>query len=462
MCTCLLAGKKASADGSVLFAANDDWMGVPGVLTHVPAKDHDEEDYFQLTGGKHLPQVSHTQGYVYTACKYQTGALDRAWAGGMNDCGVAVAGTGVNAYKLIPCEGAWLEPDDVPLLILERAKSARHGIRLIDELIEKYNFQPSTMEGSPSVACFAVADREEAWWLELAPGRHWIAVRVPDDEASVRVNAFGTHDADLTDTENVMTSPNLAEYARVQGWWNGDDRHFDFANVYGHTVSLNEWGPELDDMNMQRRWQAMNLFSGKRTEEKELLYSVCPNRQMDIRDMMAVLRDVYEGTEYDLTKTPAAGRYGDPFHDDPENYSLSHAGTVAGIAASMKSGREAVLWTCMGTPRTSFYIPVYADIEKLPAACECVDPMEESLYWECKSLGFLVSRRFSVNDPMMRQWQETFECSAKSELQMEEMVLATVTDEQESREKRTAFTETWIAAGLKGCREARRELLLKY
>ena len=465
MCTCLLAGKNTSVDGSVLFAANDDWSGVPGVLTHVPAKSHGKEDYFQLTGGKHLPQIPKTCGYVYTACKYETGALDRAWAGGMNDCGVSVAGTGVNAYKLIPCEGAWLEPDDIQLLILERAKSARHGIELIGELIEKYSFQPSTMEGSPSVGCYAVADGEEAWWLEIAPGKHWLAVRVPDDEASVRVNAFGTHDADLFDKENVSASPGLADYAREQGWCDGDDHHFDFANVYGHTVSLNEWGPELDTMNMRRRWQAVNLFSGEMTEEDALLYSVKPKKKLDIRDMMAVLRDVYEGTKYDLTKTQAAGRYGDPFHDDPENYSLSHAGTVAGIAASMKTGLEPVLWTCMATPRTSFYYPVYADIEKLPEVCENVEPENPdapSLYWEFKSLGFLVSRRFSANDEIMKTLQEEFECSMAAELVEKEQILAGISDKEERRTCRTTFSEEQIEKVRTACREAKKKILIHY
>ena len=139
MCTCLLGGKKASVNGSVLFAANDDWSGVPGVLTHVPAKIHHPGDTFQLTGGKKLPQPVQTNGYVYTACKYETGALDRAWAGGVNDKKVAIAGVGVNAYKIIPCDGAWLEPDDVQLLILERALSARDGIRMMGDLIKRFD-----------------------------------------------------------------------------------------------------------------------------------------------------------------------------------------------------------------------------------------------------------------------------------------------------------------------------------
>lgn len=457
MCTCLLGGKKTSIDGSVLFAANDDWTGVPGVLTHVPAKVHTEGAFFQLTGGKRLPQPAETNGYVYTACKYETGMLDRSWAGGINDCRVAVAGTGVNAYKQIPCEGAWLEPDDIPLLILERARTARGGIQMIGELIKIYNFQPSTMEGSPSVACFAVADESEAWWLEMAPGNHWLAVRVPDDEVSVRVNAFGTHDADLLDSENVMFSEGLADYARSQGWWDGDDRHFDFANVYGHTVSLNEWGPELADMNMRRRWRAVNLFSGQETPEDALLYSVYPKKQLDIRDMMAVLRDVYDGTCYDLRKAAGAGVFGNPFHENPPDYSLSHAETVAGIVAALKSESLPVLWTCMATPRISFYFPVYADIENLPLVCEAVEE-EPSLYWEFKKLGMLTCICFERCMPVLEKLQERYECAAMKEISERNILLKGISRQTERRKQMTLFTEEQIEEGRQICREAKQIL----
>lgn len=458
MCTCLLGGRKTSVDGSVLFAANDDWPDVAGVLTHVPAKEHGEGEGFLLTGGKRIPQVPKSCGYVYTACKYATGTLDRSWAGGVNDCGVAVAGTGVNAYKQIPCEGAWLEPDDIPLLILERAHTARGGIQMLGKLIETYQFQPSTMEGSASVACFAVADGTEAWWLELAPGNHWLAVRVPDEEVSVRVNAFGTHDANLFDKENVIASEGLADYARSCGWWKGDDRHFDFANVYGHTVSLNEWGPELDSMNMRRRWRAMNLFSGKETGEEELLYSIQPYKQMDVRDMMAVLRDVYEETPYDLRKAPGAGNFDNPFHDNPPDYSLSHAATVAGIAAALKPEAFPVLWTCMATPRISFYLPVYADIEELPAVCEAVDSDLPSLYWDFKKLGVVVCECFKDRAPVLYEMQEKYECMAMANIAERNKKLKEISDTSMRRKEMTVLTERNIKEGLQICEEAKHVL----
>ncbi len=119
MCTCLIAGRSASMTGHAILAANDDWDGVPAVLAHEPRRKHGPGETYVLTGGREIEQPEETCGYVYTACSYAIGTLDKAWAGGLNDRGVAAAGTGVSAFQAIPAPDAWLEADDILRLILE-------------------------------------------------------------------------------------------------------------------------------------------------------------------------------------------------------------------------------------------------------------------------------------------------------------------------------------------------------
>ena len=461
MCTCLIAGRKATASGRVLLAANDDWDGVPGLLTHVSRRRHSPEDAYLLVGGQRIPQPPETCGYTYTACSYAIGTLDRGWAGGVNDRQVAAAGTGASAFKDIDSGDAWLEPDDILLLILERAESAREGIRMIGELVERYGFATSGMDGCQSAAVYAVADPEEGWFLEMAPGAHWIAVRVPDGEAGMRANSFAIHDADLTDAGNVMASPGLAEFARAQGWWDGDIRHFDFAAAYGADKSPNEWGPELDPMNMRRRWRAMNLLSGEETPEDALLYSVRPNRPLEPEDFMTILRDVYEDTPYDLRKVPAAGRYGNPFHDDPESYSLCRHATVASFAADFSVPGPGVMWTAMACPAMSCYIPLYADIDALPEVCGGTEPDAPSLFWEWKTLGYLVQRRYSRYAGLVRSAVEDCERRMAAELREEAEDFARL-PETARRQRRTELTETRIGEARKLCRELRTQLEKSY
>jgi len=313
------------------------------------------------------------------------------------------------------------------------------------------------------MATYAIADSEEGWWLEVAPGNHWIAVRVPDDEVSVRENAYGIHDADLTDGENVMASPGLAEFAREQGWWNGDVHHFDFAVAYGSDVSPNEWGPELDKMNMRRRWRAMNLLSGRETPEDEPLYSVVPDRLLTEEDLKNVLRDVYEGSAYDLTKAPDAGRYGNPFHDDPPDYSLCRSWTVASFVADLRKDESSVMWACLGCPKTGLYLPVYADISGLPACCEetKADAETPSLFWAFQELHYLTCRRYSLNLPLVTSVQAAYEQEAAQALCGMDEALAVLSAERRL-EERTAFSTGQIRRALEVCGKLRAELLYRY
>lgn len=461
MCTCLLAGKNASAYGRAMLAANDDWDGVPSVLDHVSRAKHSPGETYILTGGFAIDEPPETCGFVCTACAYEIGNLTKAWAFGLNDRGVAAAGTGASAFRDIPCPDAKLEADDVLRLLLLRAGSARDGIRQIGALAAAYGMRPSGMEGCESMATFAVADENEAWFLEMAPGDHWIAVRVPDDAAGVRVNAFGTHDADLTDAENVLASPGLADYARARGWWDGNERHFDFAAAYGADESPNEWGPELDPMNMRRRWRALCLLDGAAHDEAAAEYIVRPNRALALSDLTAILRDVYEGTPYDLRRAPDAGRYGNPFHDEPASYSLCRHATVTSVAADFSRPGAPALWAAMSTPAVCAYMPVWADIDGLPAGCDGTEPDAPSLYWAWKELSYLTQRRYALNAPLVRTAIGDFERRMTAQLDEEAPTFA-ATPENARRAARTAMTARHIEAAQALCAALRTELMKRY
>ena len=464
MCTCLIAGRKASRTGRVLFAANDDWDGVTGLLTHVERKEHFQGERYTLVGGLSIEQVPFTYGYSYTACRYEIGTLDRGWAGGLNEAGVAVAGTGVNAIKPIPWKGLGygLEPDDVALLILQRAASARAGVEMIGRMIEELGMRASGLDGYESGAAFMIADAAEGWILEIAPGRTWVAERVPDDKAAVRVNAYGSCDIDLTDRENVLAPRGLAEYAESMGWWQGDVRHFDFAAAFGAETSPNEWGPELDPMNMRRRWRAMDLITGKKTDENERLYCAAPDRPLSPDDMKEILSDVYEGTAYDLTKTAEAGKWGDPFTEDPPSYALCRRGTVSCIVADLREGgKNSVLWTALATPKMSFFLPVFADISSLPDECGQWDPGWDSLFWACKEMDMLIQRRYSRHMELFLPVKKKLEAELDAGVRGIQARLAAV-PERQAREMRTTYTRSAVRRVMEAASAVKSTLLLQY
>lgn len=430
MCTCTIIGRDATEDGSVLLGANNDWDRTPGRLRYVPRMEHGRDESFRTVRGFEIPQAETTFAYHYTCCVYPIGHRSDAWAEGMNEHQVAVAQTGVHAFQPIDASGAALEADDIPWIILERAASARQAIELVGELVAQYGFNTSSWEGAEGVAVFAVADPKEGWWLELAPGHHWVAQRVPDDMASVRVNCLGIHDADLNDRENVLCSRGLAEYAAARGW-GGEPAHFDFSGLYGRDKSINEWGPELDKLNMYRRWRAMSLYARRDLPEDELIYQVRPAKKLNVDDVKAVLRDVYAGTCHDLTTVPEAGPFGDPFHDGPCCYSLAQVGTVASMVAHLRSWLPdafgGIMWVALSNPHTSFYFPIPAGAGRLPARFSQTKTMkgeDKSAWWIFKDVGLLTSRRYRPNMTLLSQIQQTFETDAAQRMSTMEDVLS--------------------------------------
>ena len=65
MCTCIIAGRKAALGGRTLLGANDDWDDIPGVLTHVPRMSHGPGEFHTLVGGRKIPQLPLTFGYLF-------------------------------------------------------------------------------------------------------------------------------------------------------------------------------------------------------------------------------------------------------------------------------------------------------------------------------------------------------------------------------------------------------------
>ena len=140
-CFMMAAGKKATADGSVLVARSCDATGGDDVVQvlAVPRRMHETGETIRIPAveGVELPQVPET--YAYLGIMMVTEGADIAEAeGGVNEHQV-VAGTST---------GGWLNPEAQKIcerpptsigdyrmtLVLERCKNAREGIELVGRL----------------------------------------------------------------------------------------------------------------------------------------------------------------------------------------------------------------------------------------------------------------------------------------------------------------------------------------
>ncbi|MFN6887341.1 C69 family dipeptidase, partial [Proteus mirabilis] len=64
--------------------------------------------------------------------------------------------------------------DDIPDILLSRAKTAREAIELLGNIIET--------QGAGEGFGVAVVDKNELWYLETGTGHQWMAQKLPKDK----------------------------------------------------------------------------------------------------------------------------------------------------------------------------------------------------------------------------------------------------------------------------------------
>ena len=200
--------------------------------------------------------------------------------------------------------------EDLLTLVLPYIRSAREGVLRLGSLLEQY--------GTYEMNGIGFQDVNEIWWLESIGGHHWIAKRVPDDEAVVMPNQQGIDFLDLADAldqgKDNLCSRDLAEFI--------EDNHLDL------TLAEDREGPVAEDTafdcrsafgshddadhtyNTPRAWymlRCLTPFSVQwegpeapfHPEDDDLPWSVEPDRKVTVEDVKYILSSHYQGTPYD-------------------------------------------------------------------------------------------------------------------------------------------------------------------
>ena len=203
-CSAILVGRNASVTGRVIVGHNED--NGPGPMRH---------SWVARTGG-HL-------GFFWSELPgSNTGDMF------LNECGVIVfsnsAGKsrekGADADILVD-GGVWYEIRDS---VGRHARTAREGVKIAAELVRTRGY-------SDSGRIYTIADRDEAWMIQIVRGRHFAAARCPDDAIAIIPNFYTLHDLAKFDSADSFASPDIVDYAKAQGWYDGKGA-FDFAKAY--------------------------------------------------------------------------------------------------------------------------------------------------------------------------------------------------------------------------------------
>ena len=228
-CSAILVGKKASSTGFVIFGHNEDDGGKIAVRHgYVPARAWPEGSALvDSPDCAKVPRTPHSLGFFWTELRTAKCGLPAA-AAFLNECGVMVATDNAghtkedqNDSSRLTDGGIWF---GLRLAVAERATSAREGARIVGELVEKWGYVPSGR-------IYAIADRDEAWLVQVVSGRHWVAMRCPDDSFCVVPNHYTIHTLPEKSTRDCMFPADIVSYAVSKGWWPAGEP-FDFAAAY--------------------------------------------------------------------------------------------------------------------------------------------------------------------------------------------------------------------------------------
>ncbi len=393
-CTTIMAGRQATADGSVLMSSSCDGDRM-GYIYLVPAREYASGERVAMSrNGRdvvgYLPPLERT---------YRCIILGHGALGGMNEHGVSIgieyipmrAGLASTNGLVSPYSNHWT----TSLIAngLMRAKTAREAVRLIGAMVEQHGFL-YTWAPLAGVA-LPIADRNEIWLLEIfgpeenwtpesgTPGGVWCAQRVRDDAVGVSANRSRIGRVDLENRDHFMASPNLFTLAKRLGFWN-EKEPFVWSEVYGGAGSRG---------NVLREWRALSLAAPSKNlaatgnpNTDRYPFSVQPDRPVTVETLIDWMRDGYEGTDFDITahpafhvdgnKSPLARTSGprelfDLLDIAPERTINTPASTyvfVAQARAGLPAGIGNQIWFAYGPAHTSCFVPIYPAVSELPAS----------------------------------------------------------------------------------------------
>jgi dipeptidase len=348
-CFSILVGKKASADGSVLFAHNEDDYGKQLVNWYVePRKTYHEGTEFILKNGGRTGQPAFTNKYIWL----EIPGMDFSDSY-LNEFGVCI---GSNACSSREDQGEITDGGigyNLRQIMAERATSARDAVVIAGRLIEQFGYT-----GSGRTYC--IADPNESWALAVVKGKHWVASRIPDDEVMILPNNYTITTVDLNDPENYLGCQDLVDYAIQRGWYNpATEGPFNFRKAYAAKNSIHHPG------NTGRAWGAYHLFGCSYNIEDEFPFTFKPSKPVTKQFLMEVLRYHYEGTELDKSDMYTKGS---PYKLNGSMIcsGASVYGFVTELRSWMPTDIGCLMWLAPQRPDLQPYLPIYAGILDFP------------------------------------------------------------------------------------------------
>jgi dipeptidase len=372
-CTNFLVTKGASVDGSTMITYAADSHTLYGELYYyAPAKHRpgSKREIIEWDTGRKIgfiPEAPQTYRVV----------------GNINEHQVAIGETTFGGREELVDPDGGIDYGSLMYVALQRSKTAREAIDVMTKLASEHGY---CSEGES----FSVADPNEAWILEMVgkgKGGHgavWVARRVPDGYVSAHANNPRIRQFPRNDPDTIF-SPDVVSFARSKGYFNGRDEDFSFADAF---APLNFESIRFCDA---RVWQFFRRVAPSKRWTTDyvkvapgaqpLPIWIRPDTKLSAADVMSLMRDHFEGTEFDLSKGVGAGPYGCPYRWRPLTWKVSDVdyfnerststqqtgfSFVTQSRASLPGPVGGLLWFGVDDTDNTVYVPMYAGITKAP------------------------------------------------------------------------------------------------
>ncbi len=372
-CTNLIVTRGASTDGSVFSTYTCDGAFHPH-LRYIAPETHEPGAMLDITHwtGEMMGQIEHveqTYGVAYL----------------MNEFQVAIGETTFDGRPELRNPDGVLHYWVLMRLALQRARTAREAIEVITDLVRRYGYA-STGES------MSITDPREAWLLEIigpgpgGEGALWVARRVPDGYICAHSNLARIREFPLDDPENCLYAENVIDFAIEQGYWDpAAGEAFSFSAAYCPAT------PQKLRYTATRTWSLFrraapsldlpsDFHRGVAGAEPYPLW-IKPDTKISLEMVFDLMRDHYEGTDYDMTQGVDAGPFGNPNRWRPMNFAVDGVdytwerpistqqtgfSFVSQARSHLPDPVGGVLWYGVDDTYTTCYFPLYCGVDAVP------------------------------------------------------------------------------------------------
>ena len=368
-CYAVVAGKQATANGSVLVGHVE--QNGPGKIflgfQVVPRTTHQPGEMVVLKDGGRYPEPARSYQYLWSE-NFGLAGSDAV----MNQWGVICVSNGTHT-KEESIEDLRHSGDVVRgginytlrIEVAKRARTAREGIETFAKLIDRFGY-------GGSGTSFVIADPREAWIFSAVMGKRWVAQRSSRQRrgaAPERQHHPGNR------LERSVPLPRLARpdfLCREKGWYDPKQgQPFNFREA--PTSDARPVGSSAGTVAIPGNGAASAWLRGAQIPPPApgpLPFAVKPNRKLTLTDVRNILSNHLEGTMFDKTQGYSRG--------SPHNLMSSSDGMICNLdnqeiaLFQLRSGLPpeigCVYWRTTAAGCSGVLTPWYAGITETPDA----------------------------------------------------------------------------------------------